>query len=308
VTTPAGGPFLPYTAGSYFYSAPSDYGTIDPTLTSQMRSFMATFGDQKNTPYPLLTGVGGNQWGMVYAEGSAGDPVWTLTGAVPPEVANRLSTVGFHAPAYLGDMLTGTSDSPFVVLDRASGITIWGAGASKGPGNTIRVTSAGYFEHASNGLDSRRPESDSTENFRSRGVIPDTMVIRKDRLDWAVANNTDLGHVLEIFWPETDSSLGYRLPMVGAEGGQAGWGAAGQRIGIDPSIDLATRNCTPYARAIALTLQRHGAYIGDNAGRSAVLKLQQDTPARPVWGASVKQDELSGCVSWSDFVAYSTPK
>src|SRR4051812_5653281 len=90
VTTPAGGPFLPYTAGSYFYSAPSDYGTIDPTLTSQMRSFMATFGNQKNTPYPLLTGVGGNQWGMVYAEGSAGDPVWTLSGAVPPEVANRL--------------------------------------------------------------------------------------------------------------------------------------------------------------------------------------------------------------------------
>jgi hypothetical protein len=307
-TTPAGGPFLPYTAGSYFYSAPSDYGAIDPTLTSQMRSFMSSFADQKATPYPLLNGVGGNHWGMVYAEGSAGDPLWTLTGTLPTAVANRLSAVGFHAPAYLGDMLTGTSDSPFVVLDRVSGITIWGAGASKGAGNTIRVTAAGYFEHGSNGLDTRRPESDSTLNFRSRGVIPDSMVIRKDRLDWAVANHTDLGHVLEIFWPETDSSLGTRLPMVGAEGGKAGWGAEGQRIGIDPSINLADRNCTPYARAIALTLQRHGAYLGDNSGGAAAFKMQQDTSAHPVWGASVQRNELSGCVSWPDFVAYSTPK
>jgi hypothetical protein len=308
VSAPAGGPFLPYAAGSYFYSEPSDYGTIDPTLTSQMRSFMATYADQKATPYPLLNGVGGNEWGMVYAEGSASDPMWTLTGTLPTTVANHLSAVGFHAPAYLGEMLTGTSDSPFVVLDRASGITIWGAGASKGAGNTIHVTAAGFFDHASNGLDTRRPESNSTENFRSRGVIPDSMVIRKDRLDWAVANNTDLGHVLEIFWPETDSSLGYRLPMVGAESSKAGWGAEGQRIGIDPSINLAARDCTPYARAIALTLQRHGAYIGDNAGSAAAFKMQQDTSAHPVWGASVTQHELSGCVSWTDFVAYSTPK
>jgi len=273
-----------------------------------MRSFMATFADQKGTPYPLLNGVGGNKWGMVYAEGSASDPIWTLTGGLPTAVASHLSALGFHAPAYFGDMLTGTSDSPFVVLDRASGITVWGAGASKGVGNTIHVSAAGYFDHASDGLDTRRPESNSAQNFRSRGVIPDSMVIRKDRLDWAVANNTDLGHVLEIFWPETDSSLGNRLPMVGAESGKVGWGAEGQRIGIDPSVNLADRPCTPYARAIALTLQRHGAYIGDNSGGAAAFKMQQDTSAHPVWGASVKQDELSGCVSWSDFVAYSTPR
>jgi hypothetical protein len=308
VASAAGGPFLPYAAGSYFYSAPNDYGTIDSTLTSQMRSFMSTYVDQKGTAFPLLNGVGGNEWGMVYAEGSASDPKWTLTGTIPTEADNLLSNVGFHAPAYLGDMLTGTSDSPFVVLDRASGVTIWAAGASKGAGNTIHVTAAGYFEHTSNGLDTRRPESNSTENFRSRGVIPDSMVIRKDRLDWAVANNTDLGHVLEIFWPETNSSLGYRLPMVGAESSKGGWGAEGQRIGIDPSVNLAARNCTPYARAIALTLQRHGAYLGDNSGGAAAFKMQQDTSVHPVWGASVKQDELSGCVSWSDFVAYSTPK
>jgi len=105
-----------------------------------MRSFMATFADQKGTPYPLLNGVGGNKWGMVYAEGSASDPIWTLTGGLPTAVASHLSALGFHAPAYFGDMLTGTSDSPFVVLDRASGITVWGAGASKGVGNTIHVS------------------------------------------------------------------------------------------------------------------------------------------------------------------------
>jgi hypothetical protein len=268
-----------------------------------MRTFLATFPDQKGTPYPILTGVGGNKWGMVHAIGQASDPVWTLTGSVPAAVAQQLAVKGFHAPAWLGDVLTGTSDSPFVVDDQADGITIWAAKAVKGSGNTIDVGAAGYFVHGTNGLDKRRPESDSTVNLVSRGRIPDTMVVTKAQVDAAIAAHTDLGHVLEIFWPETDSTAGYLLPMVGAEGSKSGWGAEGQRIAIDPTVDLAARNCTPQALVLALTLQRHGAYIGDNAGGGAVIKLEQDSTAHPVWGNTVSQDELAGCVTWNDFVA-----
>lgn len=296
--TPAS-PFLAYTPGAYFRSAP---GPVDQAATTAMRNFLTTFPAQKGTAYPLLKGVGGNAWGMVYAEGHASDPVWKLTGAVPAAVST-LATTGFHAPAWLGDVLTGTSDSPFVVIDRATGISVWGAKASKGAGNTINVGAAGYFDDTSNGLDKRRPESDSTVNFRSRGAIPDAMVVRKDLVDYAIANHTDLGHVLHLFWVETNSAAGVKFPMVGAESGQSGWGAEGQRVAIDPNLNLDTRNCSPVAKVIALTLQRHGAYIGDNAGSGTSIKLEQETPTHPVWGPSVTADELAGCVTWADFVA-----
>ena len=53
----------------------------------------------------------------------SGDPIWRLTGNVPREVS-FLSTTGFHALRWLGAVLTGTSDSPFVVVDRASGVSV----------------------------------------------------------------------------------------------------------------------------------------------------------------------------------------
>lgn len=299
------GPFVAYPDDSYFKSAP---GAVDPTLTAQMQNFVANYAEQRGTAYPKLNGVGANKWGVTYRQGLATDPVWKLTGNVPSAVS-FLKTTGFHAPADLAQSFSGTSDSPMVVIDTATGQTVWASKVSKGAGNTVQVAgSAGAFFHNSNGLDKRRPESNSTKNFRSRGVIPDSMVIRKDRLDWAVANNTDLGYVLEMFWAETNSSSGFRLPMVGAESSKVGWGAEGQRISISASVDLSTRNCTPYARAIALTLQRHGAYLGDNSGSGAALKLEQDSAAHPVWNGSIKQSELAGCVTWKDFVANVSPK
>jgi hypothetical protein len=289
-----------YEPGSYLYSAP---GSIDQGATTAMRDFLHTFAAQAGTDYPLLRGVGSNKWGMVYAEGTASDPVWRLTGSVPSAVAQQLSVDGFHAPAWLGDVLTGTTDSPFVVVDHATGISLWGAKASKGTGYTINVGAAGYFEHASNGLDKRRPESDSTVNLMSRGRIPDTMVVTRAQMDAAVADHTDLGHVLEIFWAETDSTAGYKFPMTGAEGNKSGWGAEGQRIAIDPAVDLASRDCSPQALVIALTLQRHGAYLGDNSGGGAALKMEQENSSHPVWNGTVSADELAGCVTWDDFIA-----
>lgn len=298
---PAGRPFIAYGPGSYLQSSP---GPVDQAKTAAMRSFLATHPDQKGTPYPVIRGTNGNQWGMVYALGTAADPVWTLTGTVPTEVA-WLKTAGFRAPAWLGDMLTGTSDSPAVIIDRASGWSIWFAKARLVGERTISVGSAGAFQHPSNGLDKRNPRSDSTVNFRSRGVIPDSMLIRADLMAWAVANQTDLGYVLELFWVETDTAAGFTHPMVGAESGKAGWGAEGQRVALDPALDLDTRPCTPEARVIALTLQRRGAYLGDNSGSSTAIKAEQENSARPVWGGRLAADELRGCVTWDDFVAVS---
>ena len=297
----AGAPFLPYSVGSYFRT-PVAAGAVDAGLTASFRSFMASHPDQKGTPYPVLRGAGGNAWGTAYAEAGASDPVWRLTGAVPADVAD-LKTTGFRAPEWLGQVLTGTSDSPFVVLDRASGISVWGAKASVVGERLISVGAAGKFEHASNGLDKRNPGSDSDVNFRSRGAIPDAMVIRKDLVDYAVKTGGDLGHVLHLFFVETDTSKGHVTPMTGHESDKFGWGAEGQRLAVDPAVNLATRSCSPEALVIAKTLQRYGAYIGDNAGGASSFKLEQETSARPVWGGRLTTDSLKGCISWNDFVA-----
>jgi hypothetical protein len=309
-----------YEPGSYLYSAPTAYGQVDATLTSQMRSFMATFVDQKATPYPKLTGLGSNTWGMVFATGVATDPVWHLTGS--SNIDPRLSTgAGFHAPANLGLRITGTSDSPLVVVDQASGITVAAQGAAKRAlcttsTCTLTVTKGGnYFTHGTNGLDSARAESDcklAPKHCKaSRGRIPDSMLVTADAMNSALANGTGLGYVLEIFWPETSSAAGFRFPMTGAEGSKTGWGAEGQRIGIDPAVNLAARPCTAKALVIARTLQQNGAYIGDNAGGAAALKMEQNSAADPTSSGAfsgMTVSSLKGCITWNDFVAYATPK
>ena len=298
-TKPSSGD-LPYSANSFFKSSLSG-APVDQNLTRSFRAFMASNPDQKGVAYPMIRGVGGNRWGMVFAEGQASDPIWKLTGTVNREVS-VLASQGFHAPNSLGASLTGTSDSPFVVVDRASGWSIWAAKARVVGPHTISVGAAGLFEHSSNGLDRRNPRSDSTVNFRSRGAIPDAMVIRKDLMSKAVASGNDLGHVLHMFLVETDSAAGFVHPMVGAESGKSGWGAEGTRIAISPSVNLASRGCSPEALVIARTLQRHGAYIGDNSGSQSGFKAQQDDANGSIWGSSLSRDELKGCFTWDDMV------
>jgi hypothetical protein len=264
---------------------------------------MATNPEQ-TVDYPVIRGVAGSQWGIAYDMADCTDPVWTI-GAVstsaPAEWASLQST-GFHASADFGDRFTGTSDSPFVVIDRCTGISIWAANASKGAGNVVNVSAFGAFRHDSNGLDRRNPLSDSSQNFRSRGVIPDSMLIRKDLMDFAEANGTDLGHVLEVFFVETSSAAGHVHPMVGSESGKTGFGAEGTRIAIDPALKLSTRSCSPEAAVIARTLQNYGGYLGDNSGSQTTIKAEQETPTHPVWGGTLVADELAGCITWDDFV------
>src|SRR5262245_43642131 len=114
-------PFLPYTSDSYFRTPVAGL-SADPNRTTQFRTFMRTHPDQRSFAYPRINGTGTNRWGTAYAMGTAGDPVWKLTGAVPA-ICATLKTTGFHAPEWLGSVLTGTTDSPFCVVDVGSGFT-----------------------------------------------------------------------------------------------------------------------------------------------------------------------------------------
>jgi hypothetical protein len=297
-------PFIPYTDGSFLTST-LDGAPTDAALTTSFRTFMATHPDQKNVRYPTIRGVGSNKWGQVFALGRSTDPTWKLTGTTTmPGGLGDLATTGFKAPAWLGKQLTGTSDSPFIVVDMVRGRTIWGFSASyPGSGNVIKVKNVGVFWHSSNGLDKRNPLSTDKRNFVSRGVIPDSVTIRKDLMDWAKARNSDLGHTLELFLVETKTSAGFSHPMVGTESGKAGWGGEGWRLAISPTVDLERRTgCTPEAKVIARTLQRYGTYIGNNSGSESALKAEQESSTHPVWGGTLQADELSGCITWNDFV------
>ncbi len=295
-------PFLAYGADSYFKSRVGS-AAIAHTRTAAFRSFMKRHPDQLGYAYPRINGTGGNAWGTAYAMGRATHPVWKLTGEVPT-TCTLLQTQGFHAPEWLGSMLTGTSDSEFCVIDQGFGYTVFGAKAALVAPQTISVSGPGAAAityHSSNGLDRRNPLSDDNRNFTSRGRISDAMVIRKDLVDHGIANNTDLGHVLHMFLVETRSSDGFRHPMVGTEQGKYGFGAEGERIAISQTVDVTKRGLSPEARVVARTLQNYGCYFGDNSGSQSALKAEQENSVRPIWREGLGRDCLKG-LSWDDFV------
>jgi hypothetical protein len=292
-------PFTAYTANSYFKCRVNG-APVDQARTAAFRAFMKAHPDQRRYPYPRISGTGSNRWGTAFAMGTSADPVWKLTGRMNP-ACKILTTQGFHAPLWLGAMLTGTSDSPFCVIDVASGYTVFAGNARVTGARTIDVSSAGVTYHASNGLHAKNPYSDEPRNFSSRGRISDAMVIRKDLIDYGVANRTDLGHVLHLFLAETRTTDGFCHPMVGRENGKNGFGAEGERIAIAPNVDVTRRGLSPEALVIARTLQNYGCYIGDNAGSDSRLKAEQENSVRPVWGGRLTMDSLAG-LTWDDFV------
>ena len=150
-------------------------------------------------------------------------------------MCSTLATTRLPRTRWLGSVLTGTTDSPFCVVDLGSGFTVFGTKASVVAPGTISVQSAGITYHSSNGLHRKDPLSNDKRNSTSRGRISDAMVIRSDLVDYGIANNTDLGHVLHLFLVETRSSDGFRHPMVGCESGKHGFGAEGERIAHRPS-------------------------------------------------------------------------
>jgi hypothetical protein len=292
-------PFTAYTANSYFKNRVSG-APVDQARTAAFRAFMKSHSDQRRYAYPRISGLGSNRWGTAFAMGTSADPIWKLTGSIQAP-CRILSTQGFHAPTWLGSMLTGTSDSPFCVIDRAFGFTMFASNARLVGQRTISVSSAGITYHSSNGLHAKNPYCDDSRNFTSRGRISDAMVIRKDLVDYGVANNTDLGHVLHLFLAETRTSDGHCHPMVGKESGKNGFGAEGERIAIAPNVDVSKRGLSPEGLVIARTLQSYGCYIGDNSGSESRLKAEQESSTRRVWGGRLTIDSLAG-LRWDDFV------
>lgn len=264
---------------------------------------MASHPDQEDVPYPKINGLGGNSWGTPWARGTLSHPVWRVRDIADNSDPRNsvLRTRGFRAPRWLGDVITGTSDSPLCVMDIASGFTVFLTGVDVVGHRLLDVRSAGVTYHASNGLDHRNRRSNEPRNFTSRGRISDAMVIRRDLVDHGIKHDTDLGHVLHLFLVETSSADGFQHPMVGAESGKFGFGAEGQRLAIRPDIDLTTRRLSPAGLVIARTLQVRGCYIGDNAGSASALKAEQETEDRPVWGRRLHQDSLRH-LRWNDFV------
>lgn len=296
-------PFLPYSADAFYKASLIPGLPIDADLTSQFRAWITGRADQAGWDYPHLKGAGTDRWGMPYAESTSADPIWHLSGSLPPPVVDQLVNQGFHAPDWLGGQLTGTTDSPFVVCDKATGISLWGHGAAADPTQrVITCGDAGYFVHASNGLDQRAAGSDSTVNYRTRGIISDAMVIRRSALEWATANGQPFPHVLHLFIPEPLTAAGWCWPLINCEKNKYGWGAEGWRLAVDPAIDLTTRGMTPAGLALARGLQTHGVYIGDTSGGEASLKLEQTSATHNPWsGFAVGERELAG-ITWDDWV------
>jgi hypothetical protein len=289
-------PFVPYTSDSFFRSH-VEGAPIDAARTDTFHTFMATFADQQAVTWPKVNM--NDNWAMSYAVSTAADPVWKLTGTVPPAVA-MLNNQGFHMPDSMADTFpTGPQDRPGLVVDTALGYSVLFADAVPNKTTrTISVSSAGMFWHSSNGLDKRNPKTNDTRNWVSRGRIPDAMTIRRDLLDYAVANNTGLGHVLHLYLAETRTADGYCHPLVRAENNQFGFGAEGERLRIAPGIDLAARGLTGAALAVARTLQQNGCYIGDNSGCSSAIKASQSFHYT---GTNLTTDCLKGMLSWQDF-------
>lgn len=303
VAAGSGAPFIPYGADSFLKSTVAG-APVNAMRTSAFKAFMKTFVDQQAIPYPRINGLGTSKWGTAYAMGQASDPIWRLTGTVP-KGASILETQGFHAPDWLINQFSGTNDAPFCVIDRGSGFTVF---AGNAVGNlskhTISVLAAGITYHSSNGLDARNPRSRDKRNSTSRGRISEAMVIRRDLVDYGIANNTGLGHTLQLFLAATDANDGFCHPMVGCESRHTeGWGAEGERLAIRPDVDLSKRGLTPFGLVVARTLQQHGCYIGDNSGSSSALKAEQISTSRNPWaGLTATQDALAGHITWDDFV------
>jgi hypothetical protein len=297
-------PLIPYTADSFFKSRVLG-AVIDTNATAAFQAFMRNHPEQMNKRYPRINGiVADNEWGTNFHLGASTDPIWRLTGPGVRTETRIAATQGFHMADSVADRFpSGSQDRPGLMNDPIFGYSIHFADAVPDKGTrTISVQSCGIFRHASNGLDGRNPRSNESRNVCSRGRIPDAMVIRGDLVRAATVTGSSLGHVLQMFFVETDTAARHCHPMVGAENNKDGFGAEGLRIALKPRIDLAARGLNGGALVVARTLQEYGCYLGDNSGASSTLKGEQASANySPYAGTNISPTCLSA-LNWTDFV------
>jgi len=116
-------PFIAYGPHSFLKSRVQG-APVNQKLTREFHRFMATFPGQRGTDFPTIHGIDDNRWGMPFAMSTCSDPRWKIGAASgsTPGRWQKLRSTGFHAPADLGAHLTGTNDSPLVVIDRAGSL------------------------------------------------------------------------------------------------------------------------------------------------------------------------------------------
>jgi hypothetical protein len=217
----------------------------------------------------LLSGLGENRWGLPCFLAGEGDPFWDVSLADTTPQVRSIVDEGLRAPERALTALTGTRDSPIVILDRARGVQValWQTSADT---SGFRASEAAIYWDDSNGLapGDENPDGDP-RNHGHRGVAPSTMLVRRPEIEHGI------DHVLKVAIPGT--AEWHVRPMVGHEPDRGGVIGQGMRLRIRADVDLDRYDLTAPSMTIARALQRYGAIVGDNSGADRiVLKVEQD--------------------------------
>lgn len=252
-----------FTADSFWNMALPDDAPEDPR-SAEFLGWLAG-----HTGGFLLSGLGQNRWGMPCFDASRSDPTWEVSLANPTQQSRPILEDGLRAPERALTALTGTADSPIVILDRARGyqVALWQTSADT---SGFRAVDAAIYWDDSNGLapGDENPDGDP-RNHGHRGVAPSTMLIRRPEIDHGI------DHVLKAAIPGT--AEWHVRPMVGHEPNRGGVIGQGMRLRIRADVDLDRYDLSAPALTIARALQRYGAIVGDNSGADRiVLKVEQD--------------------------------
>ena len=241
----------------------------------------------------LLAGLHGNRWGMPCFSVGENDPSWDVSVDGPISQIEPIMQSGLRAPEQARYALTGTGDSPIVILDPTRGYqaALWRTSTD---GNTFRASTAAIYWNDSNGLapGDMNPDGDP-RNGGHRGIAPSIMLVQRREIEEA-----NIRHVLKVAIPGT--AEWHVRPMVAHEPNRGGVIGEGMRLRIRADADLDAYGLTAPARTIARALQRYGAIIGDNSGANAiVLKTEQDDGQ---WSGVPLQDRSLGAIPIDDLI------
>jgi hypothetical protein len=265
----AGPPSVPgatdwFTADSFWNKPLPDDAPVDP----RSPRFVAWLGE--HTGGFLLAGLSGNPWGVPCFVAGESDPIREVSLPDTDSTLRPLVEEGLRTPEHASSALTGTGDSPLVILDPARGVQValWQTSAD---GSGFRASTASIYWDDSNGLapGDENPDGD-LRNRGHRGVAPSTMMVQRLEIDQG-----SVDHVLKVAIPGT--AEWHVRPMVGHEPDRDGVIGEGMRLRIKADVDLERYDLSKPALTVARALQRYGAIVGDNSGADRiVLKVEQD--------------------------------
>jgi hypothetical protein len=199
-----------------------------------------------------------------------GDRSWEVSLKEITHPTREIVTRGLRAPDRSTSALTGTLDSPLVILDPGRGyqVAMW---QTRFDGSRFVAQTAAIYWRDSNGLapGDVNPDGDP-RNGGHRGVAPTTMLVRRSEIA-----EQRIDHVLKVAIPGT--AEWHVRPVVDHELGRGGVIGQGMRLRIRADLDLERYDLSEEGLVIARALQRYGAIVGDNSGSpNVVLKVEQD--------------------------------